>query len=83
MADGGTGATVEDWWAAVAAEFDVADVAAPERMDLVLDLASDVAHGVARPAAPLTAFLVGAAVGRGVPMDEAVRRVHALLPPEG
>ena len=31
---------------------------------LVLDLARDVAHGVARPAAPLTAFLVGLAAGR-------------------
>ncbi|MEO3784406.1 DUF6457 domain-containing protein [Actinocorallia sp. B10E7] len=33
--------------------------------DLVLDLARDVAHGVARPAAPLTAYLLGVAVGRG------------------
>ena len=33
--------------------------------DLVLDLARDVAHGVARPAAPLTTYLLGLAVGRG------------------
>lgn len=32
--------------------------------DLVLDLAKDVAHNVARPAAPLTAFVVGLAAGR-------------------
>jgi uncharacterized protein DUF6457 len=32
---------------------------------LVLDLARDVAHGVLRPAAPMTAYLVGLAVGRG------------------
>lgn len=31
---------------------------------LVLDTARDVAHGVARPAAPLTAYLLGLAVGR-------------------
>jgi hypothetical protein len=31
----------------------------------VLDLARDVAHNVARPGAPLTAFLLGLAVGRG------------------
>lgn len=33
---------------------------------LVLDLARDAAHGVARPAAPLTTFLLGVALGRGV-----------------
>jgi hypothetical protein len=31
---------------------------------LVLDTARDVAHGVARPAAPVTAYLLGLAVGR-------------------
>ncbi len=35
---------------------------------LVLDLARDVAHGVARPAAPLTAYLLGVAVGQGRPL---------------
>jgi uncharacterized protein DUF6457 len=33
-------------------------------VDMVLDLTSDVAHGVSRPAAPVTAFLVGVAAGR-------------------
>lgn len=33
-------------------------------VDLVLDLTSDVAHGVSRPAAPVTAFLIGVAAGR-------------------
>jgi hypothetical protein len=32
-------------------------------LTLLLDLARDVAHGVARPAAPVTAFLVGLAAG--------------------
>jgi hypothetical protein len=43
--------------------------------DLILDLTREVAHGVARPAAPLTAFLVGLAAGRagGSPCD--VRRI--------
>lgn len=31
----------------------------------VLDLARDAAHEVTRPAAPLTTFLAGVAVGRG------------------
>ncbi|MGH3781916.1 MAG: DUF6457 domain-containing protein, partial [Pseudonocardiaceae bacterium] len=30
----------------------------------VLDMSRDVAHGVARPAAPLTAYLLGLAAGR-------------------
>lgn len=33
-------------------------------VDVVLDLAADAAHGVMRPAAPLTTFLVGLAMGR-------------------
>ena len=33
-------------------------------VDAVLGLTADVAHGVNRPAAPVTAFLVGLAVGR-------------------
>lgn len=32
--------------------------------DLILDMTKQVAHNVARPAAPLTAFLVGLAAGR-------------------
>lgn len=31
---------------------------------LLLDVAADVAHGVARPAAPLTTFLLGFALGQ-------------------
>jgi hypothetical protein len=38
--------------------------------NLVLDLTRDVAHYVLRPAAPLTAYLMGVAVGRG--LDPAV-----------
>lgn len=42
-------------------------VAAPSESErgAVLDLARDVAHNVARPGAPLTAYLLGVAVGRG------------------
>ena len=45
----------------------------------VLDLARDVAHGVVRAGAPLSAFVVGVAIGRGLEDDEAWRRVTALL----
>ena len=37
----------------------------------LLDLARDAAHEVERPAAPLTTFLVGVAVGRGATLDAA------------
>ncbi len=45
----------------------------------VLDLARDVAHGVLRPAAPLTAYLVGLAVGRGAEPAAAFAQVTALV----
>ncbi len=46
---------------------------------LVLDLARDVAHGVMRPAAPLTAFLFGMAVGGGADPREAAATINALV----
>ena len=44
----------------------------------VLDLARDVAHAVDRPAAPLSAYLLGVAVGRGQALPDAAARVRAL-----
>lgn len=46
--------------------------------DAVLDLARDAAHAVARPAAPLTTFLVGIAVGRGADPAAAAETVKRL-----
>ncbi len=45
---------------------------------LILDLARDVAHRVDRPAAPVTAFLLGVAVGSGQPVGQAADRLSAL-----
>jgi hypothetical protein len=45
---------------------------------LVLDLARDVAHGVLRPAAPLTAYVLGLAVGRGADPATAAATITAL-----
>ncbi|GAA1804784.1 NTP transferase domain-containing protein [Agromyces neolithicus] len=55
--------SLDRWLAALATELGIepADVPIGE----ILDLARDVAHGVARPAAPLSAFVVGLAVGAG------------------
>lgn len=68
--------TLERWAEAVCAELGLP----PDqvRMRVVLDLARDVAHAVERPAAPLTAFLLGLAVGAGQAPEEAARRVTEL-----
>jgi len=73
--------TLEEWMTTVREELEldgaaVADVKAVTRV--ILDLARDAAHGVARPAAPLTAYLVGVAVGRGAPLDDTAARIAAL-----
>jgi hypothetical protein len=66
--------TLEDWTAAVCAEL---AVDRPDTM-LILDLAREVAHGVARPAAPLTTYLAGVAVGAGLDPATAAARVTAM-----
>ena len=63
--------TLDDWTAAVVAELGIADLIDGRTRDLVLDMTKDVAHGVARPAAPLTAYLMGLAAGRAGSADEA------------
>lgn len=47
--------------------------------ETVLDVARDVAHNVERPAAPVTTYLVGVAVGGGMNPAVAVKRVRALV----
>jgi hypothetical protein len=54
-----------DDWTSTASEALELDALDPAHRQLVLDLARDVAHGVLRPAAPLAAYLLGLAVGRG------------------
>lgn len=48
------------------------------RKDAVLDLARVVAHQVTRPAAPVTAYLLGLAVGRGADPEVAAATLTAL-----
>ena len=69
--------TLESWTEAVCAEFGIDPSAAATRT--VLDVTRDVAHEVARPAAPLTAYLLGVAVGRGEPLDAAAERLRELV----
>lgn len=61
----------------------VAELGLSESMDgptlrMILDLARDAAHGVARPAAPLTTYLLGIAVGRGADPATAAAQITAL-----
>ena len=67
---------MDQWTAAVCADLGLDPSSADLRA--VLDLTRDVAHGVARPAAPFTAYLVGVAVGRGLPQADALARISAL-----
>jgi Domain of unknown function (DUF6457) len=68
--------TLDEWAAAACRELGLD----PACLDLkvVLDLARDVAHGVARPAAPLTAYLLGVAVGQGRPLAGSAARISQL-----
>lgn len=68
--------TLEEWIRTVSVALGVGE---DVDRDLVLDLARIVAHNVARPAAPLTTFIAGMAVGRAGGDAEAVRTVIAKI----
>lgn len=73
--------TLEDWMATVREELGISGEAVDDLSavtTVILDLARDAAHGVARPAAPLTAYLVGVAVGRGAPLPQTASRIAEL-----
>ena len=56
---------LQEWVAAVARLLGLEELVDDDGLvDAVLGLTADVAHGVNRPAAPVTAFLVGLAVSR-------------------
>ena len=68
--------TLHEWTAAACRELELDPAEA--NTALVLDLARDVAHGVLRPGAPVSAYLLGLAVGRGADPAEAAARLGAL-----
>jgi Domain of unknown function (DUF6457) len=70
-------ATLSQWTAEACRALDL--VSEDINSSLVLDLARDVAHDVMRPAAPLTAYLVGVAVGRGMAPAQARDAVAELI----
>ncbi|MFC6558568.1 NTP transferase domain-containing protein [Nonomuraea cavernae] len=67
---------LHEWTALACRELGI-DPARVDR-DAILDLTKEVAHGVARPAAPLTAYLLGLAEGAGTAPEDAVARLTAL-----
>jgi hypothetical protein len=68
---------IDRWVMAVAEELGVTPNPADTR--IILDMTKDVAHNVDRPAAPVTAYLIGIAVGQGrKPLSEAAKCIHDL-----
>jgi molybdopterin-guanine dinucleotide biosynthesis protein A len=77
------GATMQDWITAVR---DALALDVEVDVDTILDVARDAAHNVERPAAPITTYLLGAAVARGADPAEAataVSRLAAQWTPQG
>jgi hypothetical protein len=68
--------TLHNWTRAACAELGVQ--ADDDTVRAILDLARDVAHQVERPAAPVTAFLAGLAVGTGQPLAAVSARLREL-----
>ena len=67
---------MDRWIMAVSSDLGLDPGAADARA--ILDMTRDVAHNVDRPAAPVTAYLTGVAVGRGMPLTRALKQVRGL-----
>lgn len=67
---------MDDWVAEVSAELGLGGAVVPVKQ--VLDVARDVAHNVLRPGAPVSAYLLGLAVGAGADPAEAAAKISAL-----
>ncbi|GLU47800.1 DUF6457 domain-containing protein [Nocardiopsis ansamitocini] len=70
--------TLTEWARIVCAELGMPDEMDRSDVDRILDLARDAAHSVARPAAPLTTYLLGIAVGRGADPAQAAAVLSRL-----
>jgi hypothetical protein len=74
--------TIDEWIAVACTALGLS----PDRVDraLILDLAREAAHGVSRPAAPITTYLAGLAVGGGADLEEVAATIRSLVePPSG
>jgi hypothetical protein len=70
---------MSEWVAEVCRDLELELADQDATVNQVLDLTADVAHGVARPAAPVTAFLIGLAAGRSAHPDETVAELTRTL----
>jgi Domain of unknown function (DUF6457) len=68
--------TLDDWTEALCAELGLEPEGFSQKT--VLDLARVAAHTVDRPAAPLTAYFLGLAVGRGQPLPDTAEKLKQL-----
>jgi hypothetical protein len=68
--------TLDNWTAAACAQLGIETELVDVRQ--ILDLAKVAAHQVDRPAAPITAFLLGVAVGAGQPAGQVAARLSEL-----
>jgi hypothetical protein len=68
--------TLDDWTDLVCAELGLDPEDATQKT--VLNLARVTAHTVDRPAAPLTSYLLGVAVGRGQPLAETAAKLQEM-----
>ena len=71
-------ARMRAWLSAVAAELELSEDVLTSVETPLLDLIATVAHGPSRPGAPLTAFLVGYAAGKGGDAAALIVDVQAL-----
>lgn len=75
--------SAHQWLTSVSQELGLDDDLIRRLARPLLDLTREVAHGPSRPAAPLTAFLVGLATNPGADADEVVtdveKRIDALI----
>jgi len=67
---------LDRWTEVVCLEFGLPTGSVDVRV--ILDMARDVAHGVDRPAAPLTAYMLGLAVGQGHSLESAAARISEI-----
>jgi hypothetical protein len=67
---------LDEWVDAVCTELELSGEIVPTAV--VLALARDVAHQVIRTGAPVSAYLLGLAVGRGADPSDAAARLSAL-----
>ena len=68
--------TLDDWTNLLCVELGLEPSEATQKA--VLNLTRVVAHTVDRPAAPLTAYFLGVAVGRGEPLAETAAKLREL-----